>query len=138
MAINYYHFGQGFNNPNLVLIIDWEKGLNRVTELDFFSAVLSRCTEHAFKNLLLGVSGVRKNHKHMFTAIVMAGNIQFCSKLLDDFALICGNAGKNWIIDSIGSYGLIEMVEAGICRYGDTTSNMAEQMNWSIDEMRCM
>ena len=71
------HTGQGFNNPNLVLIIDWEKGLNRETELDFFSAVLSRCTEHAFKNLLLSVPGARKVHKPMFTAILMAGNAQF-------------------------------------------------------------
>jgi len=132
------HIEQAFNNPNLVLITDWEKGLNRVTELDFFSAVLSRCTEHAFKNLLLSVPGAGKLHKTIFTTIVMAGNAQIRAKLLDDFARICGDAGKNWIMDSIVSYGLIEMVEAGICCYGDTTSNMAEQMNWSINEMRRM
>lgn len=30
------------------------------------------------------------------------------------------------------------MVEAGICHFGDTTSNQAEQMNWSIEQLRHM
>ena len=71
-------------------------------------------------------------------AIVMAGNAEFRSKLLDNFAILCGDDAKDWIVNFIVSYGLIEMVAAGVCRYGDTTSNQAEQMNWSLEEVRSM
>ena len=41
-------------------------------------------------------------------------------------------------MDSIHQYGLIESEAEGISRFGDTTSNQAEQMNASIEEARIM
>ena len=41
-------------------------------------------------------------------------------------------------MDSIHQYGLIETEAEGISRFGDTTSNQAEQMNASIEEARIM
>lgn len=66
------HLQRAFSNQNLVLIVDWEKGLNSVTELDFFDAVLSKCTKHAWKNLQNSVPQVRQAHKVKFNAIVKA------------------------------------------------------------------
>ena len=66
-----------FGRHDMIVLIDWEKGLNCMVELDFFAAVLSCCTEHAFKNLLLSFARVKKQHKPQFMAIVMAGNAEF-------------------------------------------------------------
>ena len=58
-------------------------------------------------------------------AIVMAGNFVFRNKLLDEFAAACGEYARQWIIEFISSYGLIEIVNSSVCRFGDTASNQA-------------
>ena len=87
------HLDGIFSQPNLTLIVDWEKGLNSVQNQTWFNARLKRCTEHAFKNLST-VPGVNRTAKGHFTSIFMAGNLDFRQKLIDDFGDSFGERAK--------------------------------------------
>jgi len=82
------------------------KGLNAVLSLEFFNAKLAQCTKHAFKKLLLAVRDVSQQHKHLFMGIVMAGTMEYQETLLVAFGNACDDETKQWIINSIRSYGL--------------------------------
>ena len=68
----------------------------------------------------------------------MAGNEDFWDKLMTEFGNSFGEKGKEWIKTTILQYALIESDAEGISRSGDTTSNQAEQMNFSLEEARSM
>ena len=55
--------------------------------------------------------------------------------ILKQLAPQCGVATKQWVVDTIHGYGLIETTNAGVCCWDAPKRNgQAENMNWFIKE----
>jgi len=95
-----------------------------------------QCTKHAIKNVTqVRNAPVKPYYELLCLSSINADTLEYRSALLDKIAAECGEGAKDWVTKTIQNYGLLEIVEAGVCRFSELTSNKAENTNWSIDEI---